>query len=178
MVSQTFSPVVGINRLLLSHYGIFLATLLWWESIFLAREMKLRKRPREVTMRSRELFTAYWYPPFWVSFKESSTQTWDWLYHWRHGGIEFFENCLSGVLEHCHNVTLATVALSLSGFKMRAHIGFVLRFLLYLQLSTFPSSSTHLHLHPRIYRSTSSQSYICKPSSSLSISLSFYLFFS
>ena len=96
------------------------------------------------TMRSCQWFAACWYRAFWVSFKESSTQTWDWLYHWRHGGIELFGNWLSGVLEHCYNVSFATVALSLSGFKMRAHIGSELRFVLHLQLYTFPPSSTRI----------------------------------
>ena len=44
-------------------------------------------------------------------------------------------------------MSLATVALSLSGFKMRAHIGSELRSVLHLQLYTFPPSAAHLHLH-------------------------------
>ena len=58
-----------------------------------------------------------------------------------------FGNYLSGALEHCYHVSLATVALSLSGFKMRAHVGSELRFVLHLQLYTFPPSAAHLHLY-------------------------------
>ena len=77
------------------------------------------------------------------------------------------------------NVSLTTVALSLSGFKMPAHIGSELRFVLHLQLYTFPPSSTHLHLHTlasadlHLHNLTS----VDLLSLSLYISLSFYLSF-
>ena len=61
--------------------------------------------------------------------------------------VSRFWKLLSGVLQHCYNASVATVALFLFGFKMRAHIGSELRCVPHLQLCTFRPSAAHLHLH-------------------------------
>ena len=72
-------------------------------------------------MRLAVSLTTWWFRTFWKLFVRSL-----------------------GALLQC---VFGNSCLSLSGFKMRAHIGSELRFVLYLQLYTLPPSSAHLHLH-------------------------------